>query len=94
MVLLRLSLPALVLAILQTCATYIHAADNQKQQLPLWKCFPDYQTCKEACMQATGDRVSGWCPGICAENGTGNRPKPREFGSQRCFQPEIIERVR
>lgn len=60
---------------------------SSSQGSSLWQCFPDYQTCKEACMQSTGDWDSGWCPGICAENGTGSRPKPAQFGRQRCFQP-------
>ena len=51
-----------------------------------WRCFPDYVSCTRACKSATGDDT-GWCPGICSENGTGTRPKPREYGAQRCFQP-------
>jgi hypothetical protein len=54
-----------------------------------WRCFPDYNSCTAYCRQVTGaSGNSGWCGGICSETGTGNRPKPREFGNQSCYHPQ------
>jgi hypothetical protein len=54
-----------------------------------WSCFPDYAMCTNYCRQAEGGSSNGsWCGGICSEQGTGNLPKPSQFGNQRCYHPQ------
>jgi hypothetical protein len=62
---------------------------------PEWVCFPEYEQCVSYCQQHTGARsTSGWCGGICSDNGTRNRPKPSEFGDSLCYHAPVTAQER
>lgn len=62
---------------------------------PEWICFPEYDQCISYCQQQTGSQSrSGWCGGICSDNGTGNRPKPSQFGDALCYHAPVTAQER
>jgi hypothetical protein len=69
--------------------------ERRPREQPEWVCFPEYDQCVSYCQQRTGGTsTSGWCGGICSDNGTRNRPKPSEFGDSLCYHAPVTAQER